>query len=128
MKKYKQLSLIQRYQIQALLSLGYTQTAIANQIGVHRSTISRELKRNIPTRGRTAGVYLGEHAQRKTDLRHYTKPKQILLNESLKERIKGLLEREKWSPELIAQRLAKQSENCVSLESIYKWMDYLVNL
>ena len=122
MKKYKQLSLAQRYQIQTLLAVDYTQSEIADQLGVHRSTISRELKRNIPTRGRTAGVYLGEHAQRKTDLRHYTKPKQILLNESLKERIKGLLEREKWSPELIAQRLAKQSENCVSHETIYKWI------
>ena len=43
MKKYKQLTLAQRYQIEALLQAGITQIAI--QLGVHKSTISRELKR-----------------------------------------------------------------------------------
>ncbi len=51
MKNYKQLTAQQRYQIEALLQVGCTQTAIADQIGVHRSTISRELKRSIALRG-----------------------------------------------------------------------------
>ena len=29
---------------------------------------------------------------------------------------------EKWSPELIAERLSKESENCVSHKSIYNWI------
>jgi IS30 family transposase len=29
---------------------------------------------------------------------------------------------EKWRPELIAKRLAKESEICVSHETIYKWI------
>lgn len=29
---------------------------------------------------------------------------------------------EKWSPELIAKRLSKESEGCVSHETIYKWI------
>jgi IS30 family transposase len=51
----KQLTLGQRYQIDASLKIGATQTAIAFITGVNKSTISRELKRNIPSRGRTAG-------------------------------------------------------------------------
>ena len=90
MKNYKRLSLGQRYQIQSLFNIGLSQTKIAEQLNVHRSTISRELKRNIPKRGRTAGSYLCEHAQRKTDLRHSAKPKRISLDDPLKKRIAGL--------------------------------------
>ncbi len=32
------------------------------------------------------------------------------------------MEYEKWSPELIAKRLSKESEVCVSHETIYKWI------
>lgn len=122
MINYKQLCLAQRYQIESLLKIGLSQIKIAEQLGVHRSTISRELKRNLPKRGRTAGVYIGNHAQRKTDIRHSTKAKQILLSDKLKERIAGLMSYEKWSPELIAIQLAKESELCVSHETIYKWL------
>jgi len=115
-------SLAQRYQIQALLKAGLTQKKIADQIGVDKSTISRELKRNVPKRGRTAGHYIGEHAQGKTDRRHSRKPKQVLLGEGLKKRIEGLMKHEKWSPELISKRLAKDGEKCVSHETIYKWI------
>jgi IS30 family transposase len=48
MKKYKQLTVEQRYQIEALLQAGFNQTKIAAQLGVDRSTICRELKRSIP--------------------------------------------------------------------------------
>jgi transposase, IS30 family len=122
MKKYKHLRLQQRYQIQSLLDMGLSQTKIADYLGVNRSTISRELKRNRPKRGRTAGCYIGEHAQRKTDHRHVSKLKSFVLTEDMKRRIKGLMIHEKWSPELIAKRLAKDSEQCVSHETIYKWI------
>ena len=67
----------ERYQIQSLLQAGLTQTAIARQLCIHRSTISRELARNTPKRGRTARTYIGEHAQAKTDIRHQNKNKKI---------------------------------------------------
>ena len=57
MQKFKQLSLAQRYQIEILLQTGLTQTSIAKQIGVHKSTISRELKRSIPKRDKGSGEY-----------------------------------------------------------------------
>ncbi|QLH45103.1 MAG: helix-turn-helix domain-containing protein [Bacteroidota bacterium] len=50
-KKYNQLTLAQRYKIEALIKVGKSQSEIAQIIGVHKSTIHRELKRNIPARG-----------------------------------------------------------------------------
>ncbi|HIF9148615.1 TPA: helix-turn-helix domain-containing protein [Photobacterium damselae] len=43
---YQQLTEGQRYQIFTLLAEGYSQSAIAKRVSVHRSTICRELKRN----------------------------------------------------------------------------------
>lgn len=122
MKNYKQLTLSQRYQIESLLQAGLSQTAIASILEVNKSTISRELKRNVAKRGRTANVYKAENAQSKTARRHQEKTKQILLTESLKKRIESLLKYEKWSPELIAKRLGLERETCVSHETIYKWI------
>lgn len=51
MKKYKQLTLEQRYQIHALLKAGQSGAEIGKIIGVHKSTITRELKRNWSKRG-----------------------------------------------------------------------------
>jgi transposase, IS30 family len=48
---YTQLTYEQRYQIYALLKMGHTQMEISRNLGVHRSTISRELRRNLGGRG-----------------------------------------------------------------------------
>ncbi len=77
-KNYTQLNLIQRYQIEALLKTGLRQNLIANQIGVHPSTVGRELKRIIALKGITARDYLVSNAQRKTDILHQQKLKQVL--------------------------------------------------
>ena len=122
MKKYKQLRLAQRYQIEPLLKAGLSQAGIAPVIGVHRSTICRELKRNTPTRGHTAKRYIGGHAQRKTGFRHSAKAKQILLTEDLKKRIAGLMKHQKWGSGPIAEHLAKEGGHCVCHETIYKWI------
>jgi transposase, IS30 family len=53
-KNYTQISFVQRYQIQFFLKSGMKQKN-AQEIGVHSSTISRELNRNIAKRGRTTG-------------------------------------------------------------------------
>lgn len=44
---HRQLNSLKRCQIYALRKAGYNQTRIVKEIGVHKSTISRELKRNI---------------------------------------------------------------------------------
>ena len=51
MRTYQQLTQEQRYQIYALKKMGHNQTEIDNCIGVDKSTISRELKRNHGQRG-----------------------------------------------------------------------------
>ena len=48
---YTQLAEEQRYQIYALMKAGHRQTEIAAIEGVHKSTISREVRRNQGLRG-----------------------------------------------------------------------------
>ena len=48
---YRQLALGERYIIYALKQEGYSQQRIAACVGVHKSTISRELRRNIRLNG-----------------------------------------------------------------------------
>ena len=48
---YTQLTREQRYQIKALLDIECTQIEIAQQLGVDKSTISREMGRNRGQRG-----------------------------------------------------------------------------
>ncbi|MBN2258743.1 MAG: IS30 family transposase [Anaerolineaceae bacterium] len=48
---YKQLTREQRYQIYALLKTKNSMTKIAEVIGVHKSTVSREISRNMSKRG-----------------------------------------------------------------------------
>ncbi|MDO7918583.1 MULTISPECIES: helix-turn-helix domain-containing protein, partial [Pseudomonas] len=43
---YRQLTQGQRYQIEAGLSAAESQASIAKRVGVHPSTISREVRRN----------------------------------------------------------------------------------
>lgn len=51
MNHYRQLTQEQRYHISALLVVGNFQNKIADLVGVHKSTISRELRRNRGKRG-----------------------------------------------------------------------------
>ena len=51
MKHYSQLTLEKRYGIYTLLKTGHNQSKIAEVVGVHKSTINRELKRNRGGRG-----------------------------------------------------------------------------
>ncbi len=122
MKKYKQLVPAQRYQIEALLKAGHNQSEIAKILGVHRSTISRELKRNIGSRGSHAGSYLGRLAVRKTSQRHSGKNKAIRFTDDLKDQAASWLRNERLSPELIAVEWDELGIKGVSAEWIYQWI------
>ena len=118
-KSYHHLGSEQRYRIEAFMKSGLSQKEIAIQLGVHPSTISRELRRNTPKRGCLGGIYDASNAQRKTDARHRFKAKRCVFDDSMKQLIKRYLEREKFSPELIS--------NCsphpmISHEWIYRWI------
>lgn len=49
--KYRQLTLEKRYTLYRLFKEGYRQNQIANVLGVHPSTVGREMKRNKRRRG-----------------------------------------------------------------------------
>lgn len=121
-KNYTQLSLVQRYQIQAFLKAGMTQKRMAEEIGVHPSTISRELARNTAQRGRTAGNYMAANAQRRTDQRHHLKPKLVQFTYEMKDQVVRWLEHEKWSPELISIEGKRTGKCPISTEWIYHWI------
>tara|TARA_R110002049_G_scaffold181457_2_gene348889 strand:+ start:1683 stop:1916 length:234 start_codon:yes stop_codon:yes gene_type:complete len=72
MKNYTHLTLSQRYQIKSLLQVRISQTNIASILEVDKSTISRELKRNVAKQGGSTGVYKAEKTQSKTMIRHVT--------------------------------------------------------
>lgn len=121
-KKYSQLTLEQRYQIEALKDAGHNQSYISKIIGVNKSTISREFKRNINQRGIGAKVYIAFRSQQKTDLRHAEKHKLILFSPDLKKKARKLMMIEKLSPELITAKWRKDGKLNVSHETIYKWI------
>jgi len=122
MKKYNQLNLGQRYQIESLLGLGYSQTEIARQIGCHRSTISRELQRNIGKRGIGSGVYRAELSHTKSQNREKVKRKHKRLTEKMLRYIRKQLRSQKWSPEFISQKGKEKYGDFVSHETIYKYL------
>ncbi len=121
-KNYFQLTLAQRYQIEALKKAGLKQNEMAKAIGASASTISRELNRNVPKRGTGAKIYSAQKAQAKTDLRHKVKPKQILFTVELKEVVHKKMTNDKWSPELISAQWKKEKKPGVSHETIYKFI------
>ena len=108
-----QLTSEQRYQIKALLQANQKPTKMAEIIGVARSTIYRELKRNTGLRG-----YRPKQAHEKALGRRQGKSKERLGPETW-EQIEEKL-RLDWSPEQIANWFKKQGHVTVSHEWIYQ--------
>jgi len=114
MRRYTQLTQEQRYQIYALLKMGHLQIEIAGVIGVHKSTISRELRRNRGLKG-----YRPKQAH------------QFALNKRKKARyrieastwilIEGLI-RQEWSPEQVSDCLKANYGLQISHEWIYQYI------
>lgn len=109
---YTQLTQEQRYQIYSLLKMGHSKTEIADCIGVHKSTISRELKRNRGQRGyRPKQAHRKAMARRKGGSSRITELGWQLAEEKL---------RMDWSPEQISGWLEKVKGIQISHESIYQ--------
>ena len=83
-----QITLEQRDEIASLYKLGESQQQIANVVGVHKFSISRELHRNADTR---SGDYIPKLAERKSKERHQNKPKKNHLSFDMIELIKLLI-------------------------------------
>lgn len=114
------LSFAQREHIRDLHLAGCTNTEIAAELGVHRSTIGRELARNRDQQGR----YLPSHASKLAwSRRRRPKPTKIASNHTLHRLIAEKL-RLKWSPEQISYWLKKEYPHDLHLqvchETIYQ--------
>jgi IS30 family transposase len=121
--EYKQLDFRKRCQIYGLWRAGHSQTEIAKEVGVHKSTISRELKRNI-TFVRTAlgsWQYKPNYAQSHTDERHKEKQKHIKFNKEVETFVREKLS-ENWSPDQISGYAKRYNLFCISHERIYQFI------
>jgi IS30 family transposase len=112
MSHYKQLTCKQRYQIYVLLQVQQTQNEIAKMVGIHTSTVSRELRRNRGRRG-----YRPKQAHRLA-LSRRNKTKKSITEDTWKQ-IEGLI-RIEWSPEQISGRMTLQGDRSISHEWIYQ--------
>jgi IS30 family transposase len=115
---YTQLTREQRYQIHALKKAGHSQSATAAILGVHKSTVSRELRRNRGRRSYRPGWAHDLAAARR---RATHRPR---ITEQTWALVESLLRRQ-WSPEQIAGRLKLEQRPPVSHERIYRhvWAD-----
>ena len=116
MKKYKQLTLGLRYQIFAYKNENYTQSKIAELIGVNKSTISRELKRNSKN-----NYYSADDAHIKAVSRDKFKYRYRKLTNTLKLKI-GKMLRDGLSPEQLVGRLKKEKLANISYETVYRYI------
>ncbi len=116
---YKHLTLQERYLINAYKSIK-TQKEIAKMIGVHPSTICRELKRGRGERGRDYWVIQSQKRAEQLQKEKSQKAHFKLTEESGK-----LIERyllKQYSPEQIAATLKHKHQKDISYVTIYKYI------
>jgi len=114
MKHYHQLTLELRYQLYAFNKAGFTQSQIARQIGVAKSTISRELRRNRGGRG-----YRPKQAHLLAQSRCQSKNNATRIKPKTWRSIESLIARD-WSPEQISGHLHSHDLPSASHERIYQ--------
>lgn len=111
---YTQLTCEQRYQINGLMQVQRTQNEIAKIVGVHKSTVSRELCRNRGQRG-----YRPKQAHRLALSRRNKTKKSI--TEDIWRQVERLI-RIEWSPKQISGRMKLQGGLNISHEWIYQYI------
>ena len=112
---YTQLTYEQRYQICALVKASQNQSQIARLVGCHKSTISRELRRN---RGRKK--YYAKLATKLAAERQRNSHRPRIAAQTWRTVERYL--RQKWSPEQIQGKLKKQQQPTISHERIYQYV------
>jgi IS30 family transposase len=117
---YKHLTLRERYHIQAYKSRGYKNKEIAKQLGVHPSTIGREIQRN---KGKIFGIYFAHGADEEAKKRQIFQSSNA--NLKLTEEIIKLIHKYlkiQYSPEQIASTLTLKYQKEISHVTIYKYI------
>ncbi len=112
---YTHLTQEQRYQIYALIKAGFNRTQIAAEISVHKSTVSREVRRNRGQRG-----YRPKQAHELASTRQQQRVAPRIEPQTWQQ-IEMLLSQE-WSPEQISGRLVLEGQATVSHERIYQYI------
>ena len=115
-KKDRQLTLGLRYQIIAYKQENYSLSKIAELIGVNKSTVSREVKRNSIN-----DYYSAEQAQIKAITRNKFKNRYKKLTNKLKLKI-GKMLRAGYSPDQLVGRLKKKNVANISYETVYRYI------
>ena len=112
------LTIKQRYALKAYLECGITKTEIAKRLGVNRSTIHRELRRNRSKKGKYnpdfAQVVAQERKERLSNNRSFNSYKQKLIDK--------WITKEQWSPEQIKGYCDNNNIEMVSHERIYQYI------
>ncbi len=113
---YKHLTLKERYHMHAYRSAGYSQKEIAEQLGVHPSTISREIKRGTGL----GGVYFPFGSDNRAKERQKKKSQQanLKLTQEMLLLIYHYLKKD-YSPEQIVATLAQKHNSSISYVTIY---------
>ena len=114
MSLYTQLTQEQRYQIYAFLKAGFSQSAIANEINVHKSTICRELRRNRGLKG-----YRPKQAHVKATNRRQGAAKYVKLKPNIITLVNSLI-RQDFSPDQVSGSLKRNHGVIISHETIYR--------
>jgi transposase, IS30 family len=119
MRRYRQLTSEERYALSVLCRQGHTQADIARALGRHRSTISREVRRN--SRDRTGRVYRPALAD---DYARWRRSRSRRNQRFTVEDWAVVVAHLKlgWSPEQIAGRFKKENELRISHETIYRYV------
>lgn len=118
MSHYHHLSIAERETLLVLHTKGANLRAISKEMGRSVSTVSRELKRNAPSKQGYSAVAAEKkyHERRRKCRRH-----KLLSNVELHGLIKRLFLEQQWSPEQIASRLSHEnSAFCISYSTIYR--------
>ena len=115
---YHHLRYEDRCQIYALVNGGTSQSVIATQLGVHRSTIARELIRN---NGNDGYRYEQAHALAVDRRERASSEAHKMCGETL-EIVKGKLCQFQWSPEQISGWMEENCKEFVSHETIYEYI------
>lgn len=113
---YQQLTQEDRYHIYGLRQGGLNQSEIADRLGVHKATISREITRNKGLKG-----YRPQQAQKKYEERIKSAEKAIRLTPEVHDLVVIGLE-EQWSPEQISGWLKKEWKIDLSHQRIYQFV------
>lgn len=120
---HKHLNYLMRCQILALWKAGFNQNQIAKEIGVHKSTISREFKRNLTFLHTRPGcwIYKPDYAQCYADERRKAKRHYYKFTIEVADFVRNKLFQD-WSPEQISGYGKRWELFSISHERIYQFI------